>query len=188
MRFADYHRTVVGFHGTTRARASRIVNGQPFRPSKNDDDWLGHGIYFWEYAPKQAWDWARKRYAGSTKIAVVGAMIRLGNCFDLLDPENIEPLTDAHAYMQKTFASDGKKLPKNFNAKKYLDCAVFETLYELQELQGDVIDTTRAVFVPSGSKQRLWDRSGLFKGSHLRLCVRDANCILGAWLVPEIES
>ena len=183
-QYADYHRTVVGFHGTTYAKAHKIVSGEAFKLSKNADDWLGHGTYFLEYAPKQAWEWAAKRYAKSTKIAVVGAMIRLGNCFDLLDPENMKPLTSTHKLLVKTLDADGKKVPKNRNASKYLDCAVFQAFYNAQELAGDEIDTTRAVFVPS--KNRLWDRSGLFEGSHVQLCVRKPECILGAWLVPEI--
>ena len=42
----DYHRTIVGYHGTRRATAARLVDGEPFGPSENDDDWLGHGVYF----------------------------------------------------------------------------------------------------------------------------------------------
>lgn len=81
----DYDRTVVAFHGTHRSTAEDLVAGVPFGPSENDDDWLGHGIYFWEYAPQQAWWWAERRY-GKQDAAVVGALVRLGRCIDLLDP------------------------------------------------------------------------------------------------------
>lgn len=67
----DYDRTVVAFHGTRRSTAERLVAGVAFGPSENDDDWLGHGIYFWEYAPQQAWWWAERRY-GKQDAAVVG--------------------------------------------------------------------------------------------------------------------
>jgi hypothetical protein len=61
-RFADYHRTVIGYHGTRRSIALRIIQGlEEYKRSENADDWLGHGIYFWEYAPKQAWAWADQR-------------------------------------------------------------------------------------------------------------------------------
>jgi hypothetical protein len=90
----DYDRTVVAFHGTRRTTAERLVAGVPFGPSTNDDDWLGHGIYFWEYAPQQAWWWARRRYGD--EAAVVGALVRLGWCLDLLDPSNAELLKQAH--------------------------------------------------------------------------------------------
>ena len=61
-RFDDYHRTVVGYHGTGLMAALRIVNRiEDFRWSQRDYDWLGRGIYFWEYAPKQALTFATMR-------------------------------------------------------------------------------------------------------------------------------
>ena len=47
--YADYHRTIIGYHGTTAETADRLVNGEPFTESENDDDWFGRGIYFWEH-------------------------------------------------------------------------------------------------------------------------------------------
>lgn len=60
-----HDRTVVAFHGTRKRTAEKLVAGTPFGKSENDDDWLGHGIYFWEYAPQQAWGWADRRYGAS---------------------------------------------------------------------------------------------------------------------------
>ncbi len=95
-RFADYHRTVVGYHGTQKSTAHRVIqNRESYKRSENSADWLGHGIYFWEYAPKQAWAWAdqrRKLQNWGEEVAVLAAMIRLGNCFDLLDPDNLDVL------------------------------------------------------------------------------------------------
>jgi hypothetical protein len=55
MRFDDYHRTIVGYHGTRLSVALEIVSRRrTFKYSRNRDDWLGHGIYFWEHAPQQA--------------------------------------------------------------------------------------------------------------------------------------
>ncbi len=93
--YQNYHRTIVAFHGTTEPMADHLVNGGDFTPSSNTDDWLGTGIYFWEYAPRQAWWWART-FKRKSKPAVVGAMIRLGNCFDLLDPENVQLLKSVY--------------------------------------------------------------------------------------------
>lgn len=183
VQFMDYHRTVVGFHGTTKATADRIVNGGEFRPSQNDYDWLGHGIYFWEYAPRQAWQWAKQRYSARTQVAVLGSMIRLGNCFDLLDPGNADALLEARRYLEKTL----DRLPRNHNARKYLDCAVFEAFYEIQEVhEQEVIDSSRAVYVPTDHRKRLWESSWLYRETHVQLCIRNPKCVLGTWLVqPE---
>jgi hypothetical protein len=46
-RFDDYHRTVVGYHGTGLTAALRIVNRiEDLRLSERDYDWLERGIYF----------------------------------------------------------------------------------------------------------------------------------------------
>src|SRR5712692_1234198 len=49
---------VVGYHATSARAARAILRGQPFRLSRNQYDWLGNDVYFWEAAPQRAWDWA----------------------------------------------------------------------------------------------------------------------------------
>ena len=65
---------VTGFHGTSRASAGSILaNG--FDLSRNEYDWLGEGVYFFQDAPQRALDWARERFG--REAAVVMAMIDL---------------------------------------------------------------------------------------------------------------
>jgi hypothetical protein len=106
----DYDRTVVAFHGTRRATTEKLVAGSSFGKSENDDDWLGHGIYFWEYAPQQAWWWAKRRYGEDS--AVVGALVRLGRCIDLLDPSNAKLLRVAHEELIRAL-SPSRFRPRN---------------------------------------------------------------------------
>lgn len=178
----DYHRTVIGYHGTRRRTAEALVRGESFKASENHDDWLGHGIYFWEYAPRQAWWWAERRYEHE-QPAVVGAMIRLGNCLDFLDPRNGEFLEGAHAGVGRMFALAGRALPNNANNHKYLDCLVLNYLYQLFGDSSRHVDACRAVFVPMGKRQRFWRRSGVYRGSHIQMCVRNPANILSVWHV-----
>jgi hypothetical protein len=113
----DYDRTVVAFHGTSAATATKLVAGAAFGQSENDDDWLGHGVYFWEYAPQQAWWWAERRYGGNA--AVVGALVRLGDCIDLFDPSNAKLLRVAHDELAATMKAAGILDAKGELAKKY---------------------------------------------------------------------
>ena len=56
MKQGEYDRIVIGYHGTRRETARKIINHETkFKSSSNEYDWLGHGIYFWEHAPQQAW-------------------------------------------------------------------------------------------------------------------------------------
>jgi len=182
----DYDRTVVAFHGTRRATAARLVAGDPFGPSENDDDWLGHGIYFWEYAPQQAWWWANRRYGRDG--AVVGAMIRLGRCFDLLDPSNADVLATAGRRHDAAMNAVQQRLPQNANTHKYRDCAVFNYMFTKMDADHKRYESARAVFVPLVPKlglPRLWTRSGVFRGAHIQLSVREPNNILAVWAVRK---
>ena len=178
----DYHRTVVAYHGTRINVAEALVRGEPFMRSENGTDWLGHGIYFWEHAPRQAWLWAEQRYEVS-EAAVVGAIIRLGHCVDLLDPENGVLLDKSYAEVESVMADQGADMPRNRNKDKYLDCAVFNYLYGALEDVGTPADSCRAVFVPTGRQQRYWKRSGVYRGSHIQICMRNAANILAVWHV-----
>lgn len=196
-RFSDYHRTVIGYHGTRLSVAKQIVDlTGSFQKSSNPHDWLGTGVYFWEYAPKQAWLWAeqlRKKRHWTEPTAVVASMIRLGNCFDLLDPDNIRELESYHRKFSNGAAEAGTRVPKNYNTRKYLDRAVFEFTYATLEDRGEPVDTCRAVYVPTntaldGKNSRVWTRSWITRTSHIQLCVRKESCILGSWLVKPIEE
>lgn len=187
MGFVDYHRTIVGYHGTSRKKAEAIIRNQSYQPSKNNHDWLGHGVYFWEYAPKQALWWAKKRYGADA--AVVASMIRLGNCLDLLDPENAKALRKFHDDLESTLAREGNPMPENHNSRKYRDCFVLEAYYAEQA----EVDTARGVYVPTSKSAsesrgglRLWPKSWLTLDSHIQICVRPGfatSGILGTWPV-----
>lgn len=191
-QFIDYNRTIVGYHGTSKDKAQRIVRTQAFAASRNDHDWLGHGIYFWEYAPKQALRWAQRKY--KSDAAVVASMLRLGNCLDLLDPENASELKKFHDELERALREKTQTLRENANAKKYRDCAVLESYYQhaLTNLS-ESLDSSRGVYVPTaggsevdGGGYRLWKRSWLTLDAHIQICVRpeaQKTCILGTWPV-----
>jgi hypothetical protein len=75
---------VIGYHGCTRVTADAILAEGAFRLSENTYDWLGRGVYFWEYAPYRALEWARLvALERGDEPAVLGVTIRLRNCMNL---------------------------------------------------------------------------------------------------------
>lgn len=192
MQFEDYHRTVIGYHGTSRSVAEQIVLGkQPFGFSRNDDDWLGNGVYFWEHAPQQALSWAISRSElkrWDEEPVVLGAMIRLGHCFDLLDPANIKEIERFHTEYVDAAQAANVRVRENANSHKYLDCTVFEFGYAAIEGDGRKVDTARAVYVPTGEDKRVWKRSWIYREAHIQICVRNPKCILGVWLVTPFKE
>jgi hypothetical protein len=197
-RFSDYHRTVIGYHGTRRSVAEKIVlRRQAFARQDNPGDWMGNGVYFWEYGPKQAWWWAelrRRHRKWEEPTAVVASMIRLGFCFDLLDPDNARDLKSFHDDLVQSRAAAGLGPLANQRRHKFLDKAVFEYAYaaierENEELgQPAAVDTCRGVYVRPGGRGRLWDSSWVEHDAFIQLLVRNRDCILGSWLVDPIEE
>lgn len=91
-----YERQVFVYHGCDAAVRDRVIQrGGVLQMSRNDYDWLGPGIYFWEHGPERAMEWAReqKKRGKIEKPAVLGAVLNLGQCFDLLDAANTEVLS-----------------------------------------------------------------------------------------------
>lgn len=79
---------IPGFHGCEQADQEKLLNNpKHFKKSIEDYDWLGHGMYFWENSEKRALEWARKKQKAGTlkKPGVIGAVIDLEYCFDLLE-------------------------------------------------------------------------------------------------------
>ena len=181
--FSDYHRTVIGYHGTTTEAAARLVDGDDFDPSDQDDEWFGRGIYFWEHAHQQAWWWAKRK--GSEAPAVIGAVIRLGNCFDLLDSGNIAILRGFHTKLVADLEAAGQRIPTNVRSSRGLDCAVFNAMYADLDAIDRRIDTARAVYVPTSSAKRIYPGSWISEETHIQICVRNPKSILAVWHVRE---
>lgn len=89
---------IIGFHGCDKSVADKVLSGKnPLRKSNNSYDWLGHGIYFWENNPQRALEYAESLKANPTrckekitKPAVIGAIISLGHCLNLLDSKYLK--------------------------------------------------------------------------------------------------
>lgn len=184
---------VLGYHGCDAGVAEKLLKGETFRKSENDYDWLGHGIYFWESNPKRGFAFAREAKARKLsrieKPAVVGAVIDLGLCLDLLAQSGIERVKSAYAEMSKLYSAAGTRLPINASGRdlllRRLDCAVIETLHALRKRAGEPpIDSVRGVFVEGDP---IYENSGFNDKTHIQICVRNPSCIKGVFRVrPEL--
>jgi hypothetical protein len=187
-----FARIVVGYHGCTAAFARDLLLGwQPirdWRPSENEWDWLGHGIYFWEHAPERALRWARERYRGRRqRPAVLGAYLQLGRCFDLLNEAVTILLAQAHEKVTRTFALTGRLLPENRGPegkRRELDCLVINQCLQDLHLEGVVYDTVRGAFLEGAPA---YPGAGFSRESHIQIAVRNSSCILGVFR-PNIEA
>jgi hypothetical protein len=173
---------VLGYHGCEEATAIKLVNGHDAQIfSTKEYDWLGNGIYFWEDSSSRALRWAHEK--SFEKPAVLGAIIDLGNCLNLIDAEHLDLVRAAHrTYLDSCKISNFKPAQNKGRdmRARYLDKAVFDTLHQLRKDQGEPpFETIRAFFVEG---EPLYDNAGLRALDHVQICVRDPKNIVGYFL------
>jgi hypothetical protein len=189
---------VLGFHGCDEAVVQFVLNGHSFlKTSANKYDWLGHGIYFWENSPSRAYEFAEQlmqysnRSRGNiTKPAVIGAVLDLGICLDLLDYQNLQLLKFAYEVVVSTNSSVPKnKAISNTSADlllKELDCTVIETVHNLRKRTGQyAFDSVRGVFFEG---EEIYPTASFREKDHIQICVRNPNCIKGFFLPRELDN
>jgi hypothetical protein len=173
---------VVAYHGCHIDTAHRVLQTLTFLPSINKYDWLGDGIYFWEYAPHRAWEWAQAKFGDDG--AVLKADIMLGHCLNLLDTAYFEGLQAAFEEVAERYRQAGRKLPSNRADKRhFLDRAIInEFCVVWQQSGGKPFQTVRGCF-PEG--EPVYQGSKILRETHVQIAVRDIACILG---IEQVES
>jgi hypothetical protein len=177
---------VLGYHGCDRTVGERLLAGDPFRPSNNDYDWLGPGIYFWEANPVRGLEFAREsRRRGVGEPFVVGAVIDLGLCLDLTTTAGTELVAAAHLHLFTSTEAASLNLPKNSSdgLRRNLDCAVMQRLHSiLDETDSPKVDTVRAVFIEG---EPIYKTAGFHTKTHVQIAVCNPECIRGVFRVPK---
>lgn len=183
---------VLGYHGCDAETARKVVNREErLRASDKKYDWLGPGVYFWESDPSRALEWAvlAKTRGRIETPAVVGAVIDLGNCLDLLNRENIELVRDAHKLFVEEQQRSGLTIPSNKslagepeNILRFLDRAVIQFLHDIFDAGGEAaFDSVRGLF-PEG--EELYEGAGFRDRNHIQIAVCNPELILGLFYPP----
>lgn len=198
LMYATLPNIIIGFHGCDQEVFNKILyKHEPFRPSMNDYDWLGHGMYFWEQNLERAWEWAKSGITNPKlhieNPAVIGAVIDLGFCLNLLDSNNIQLLKNQYEIFEFEMSLIDKPIKPNKDLKgnkdlllRFLDCAVIEDLHEEREVNGELpYDSVRGVFFEG---EPIYETSGFREQSHIQICVRNPNCIKGFFAPKSIDD
>ncbi|WP_235566284.1 hypothetical protein [Methylibium sp. Root1272] len=187
---------VLGFHGCDRSHGEAVLSsGKHLRTSSNSHDWLGEGIYFWENDPWRAHDWAWEAKLKPAQVAgsidepfVVGAIIDLGHCCNLLDLERSEELERAFNFISQIYAAAGRPMPENDlgpdRVRRYRDRIVVKAMHDLRREEGlTPFQSVRAAFFEG---PELYENAGFRKKNHIQIAVCDPNCIKGYFRLPGL--
>lgn len=184
----QYQRLVLGYHGCDKSVADRVLMGNDtLRKSEKSYDWLGSGIYFWEHGPQRALEWAEEqKQLGKIKSpAVLGAVIHLGICFDLMDIRYTSALADAFSRFKEEQETSGYSIPRNKGrnitdkdmVRRTLDCSVINWFLKfLENTETGSFDSVRGLFQEDTP---VFEGSKIHKKSHIQLAIRNPACILG---------
>jgi hypothetical protein len=150
---------------------------------------LGNGIYFWENDPERALQYALKLkkhpVKGKAKIkyeAVIGAVIDLGKCLNLLEANSLQTIKASYEMLLQIHKLSGVPLPLNIKPVgeeedvliRRLDCAVIEATHTY--FGRDTYNTVRGVFWEG---KELYPNAGFREKNHIQICVRNTDCIKG---------
>ena len=156
---------------------------------------MGRGIYFWENNPARALSFAqeqsKRKDSDIITPSVLGAVIDLGYCLDLLDEDNITLVKDAYDSLSKLYSLSGKVLPINKNPSipssndlliRSLDCAVINHLTSIQDDIRKFV-SIKGIFIEGDP---IYKNAGFREKDHIQICIRDSNCIKGYFLPRTI--
>lgn len=189
---------IIGFHGCDQSVADALLSSKPtFKKSNNDYDWLGNGMYFWENDPNRALEYileVQKRESERIKNpTVVGAVLDLGHCLNLVENRYINLLKESFKAYKKGRKSEGLELPKNKKVSKndhdklfrHLDCAVIEFIHSANSISenGQDFDSVRGMFIEG---KKVYPGAGFHEKTHVQIAIRNPNMIKG-YFRPIIE-
>ena len=187
---------VLGYHGCDASVARSAIDGEiALLQSERDYDWLGPGIYFWESDPQRAREWADSKVARGeyAEAAVIGAVIDLQNCLDLVSRQDLELLRQMYDQFVDQQNEAGLELPRNRGVRgdphddrilRYLDCAIIRHLHSVIESVpvsnggAPAFETVRGMFTEGGE---LYPGSGFRAQTHVQIAVRSLACIKGVF-------
>ncbi len=165
------------------------MSGTAFKPSNNDYDWLGPGIYFWEANPMRGLEFAReasrRKSSSISKPFVIGAVVELGLCLDLTTSSGLEWVKIAYESLVDVTRAADLALPSNGKdqLRRNLDCAVVRRLHTILEAQkAPAIETVKGIFTEG---EPAYPGSGFREKTHIQIAVRNPRCIKGVFRVPQ---
>lgn len=117
---------------------------------------------------------------------VIGAIIELGNCLNLVEPESLSILTKAYQDISKIYEEADIPLPKNSGSNRKLDAAAFKHLNKSRENNPKLkYDTIRCPFIEG---DKIFPGANFYSRLHIQICVINPELISGYYLPRPIKK
>lgn len=185
---------IIGYHSCDRKIGLDALSGRiNLTSSENDWDWLGGGIYFWEQEPFRALNYAvevaQKTQFNKTGIEtpfVLGAIIELGHCLNLVESQSLQILKEAHLGLTKMYKELDKKIPVNKESNRKLDCAVIRYVHQSRKENNEIAyETIRSAF---DEGEKVYEGANFTARHHIQVCVINEALIKGYFLPRPLQQ
>jgi len=159
---------ILGYHGTTQKAANSIIETSSFNKSLKNNEWLGHGVYFFEKYQKAEW-WAKQqREKGEPAVITSKIEVSEEDFLDLDLPEEEDELVEFVRYIENSGSTI--TFPSNKTKKR---CAVINMYMRIRKYK--VIMKSFNSTNPKGKD--ILDSMGLSR-IEKQICVHNTNCIV----------
>lgn len=152
---------LTGYHGTSNKSADNILEENFFKPSENDKEWLGKGIYFY-FNFADAYEWINNE-------SILHSVIKIDDD-EYLDLDTKEGLNICRKAIDMVIKYGVVTNPKDKKMAQKNQCAVMNCIWKLS----DTIKVMSRSF-PRERKviEMIMDERSLRK----EFCVKDNSCI-----------
>jgi hypothetical protein len=118
---------------------------------------------------------------------VLGAIVELGECLNLVDQEAIEILVEAYHGLEKIIKEAGEKMPKNNGDNRKLDCSVIQFIHRTRTTISGLkpFDTIRSSF---SEGEQAYPGSNFTTQQHIQICVQNKEMIKGYFLPRPLKE
>ena len=142
-------------------------------------------------------EWAKQQVKrNGSKIkrpSVIGAVVQLGNCFDLLDVRFTQELSLHAADLEQALQAEGRDLPRNESTgtgdfdwlRRHRDCFVLNaTIPRMERTYRCTFQSVRGVFQEG---EPAFQGAGIKLKSHTQIAVRDPRALIGYFRPEEMN-
>lgn len=167
-------RQIVGYHGTTKRNADEILRCGRFNDSTKENEWLGHGVYFFEYKA-HAIEWTKHDRFKDEVVQVLASdlIFEESQLLDLDNPADYADLKDVITRLVAKYNEEGKYISIKPNALALRSkqwCFACNTIRELQPNIGIIIYTFPIKMTTDYEK-------GFFQKNQRQICVSKHSII-----------
>lgn len=159
------------YRGTNKEWGIKWEENRELKMSNGEDEYFGHGCYFFENDYNEALNWAKNiRNINSGNISIIYAYIKSDKVYDLMDRETYNEYAKLMDVIAKRYENSAKKPKLN----KPYDCKLINMIVKEKNY-----DMVRGSYSPNHRLGLMLKENGhtRINKTHIQLCVINKDII-----------